>query len=137
RQMSAGSLADLLEEVAENNTEESWQKLLLMPFAALNIPKKSDRVKNLTTWVKANISAWTQDHVSSVPKTRPTVKMKTRIESDMAVAKKVEAKLADGDVRGAIRLACSDDSIAPNTVDTLTHFFTNTLPIRYLPQVIW
>lgn len=34
-------------------------------------------------------------------------------------AKKVEAKLADGDIRGAIRLAISDDTIAPNDGDTV------------------
>ncbi|XP_021959247.1 uncharacterized protein LOC110855135 [Folsomia candida] len=39
-------------------------------------------------------------------------------------AKKVEAKLADGDIRGAIRLACSDDTIAPSDDETLAALLT-------------
>lgn len=38
------------------------------------------------------------------------------------ISKKVEAKLSDGDIRGAIRLLCSDDTVAPynqSTIDSL------------------
>ncbi|XP_021962574.1 uncharacterized protein LOC110858198 [Folsomia candida] len=117
RKEVARALTKVLEEVTTANTEEVWGKLFLFPYACLPVPQKTDKVKNLTTWVKSRVARWLVDQTAPPPRQkRPPAKPPRVIES---VAKKVEAKLADGDVRGAIRLACSDDTIAPMTQETI------------------
>lgn len=58
-----------------------------------------------------------------VPRPPPSV-----VEQRQQRTKKVEAKLSDGDVRGAIRLITSDDIIAPNNEDTWAALITKHLP---------
>ncbi|XP_021957065.1 uncharacterized protein LOC110853130 [Folsomia candida] len=80
--------------------------------------QKSEQVKNLTTWVKTRTSEWENNF--SIPLPHPPRQFSQRSPQIDSTVKKVEAKLADGDIRGAIRLACSDDTIAPNDDDTLS-----------------
>lgn len=61
---------------------------------------------------------------------------KTSYNTDSTyIANKVTSKLSDGDIKGAIRLLCSDDTIAPNNLETLLSLqdkhpspFTDALP---------
>jgi len=105
--------------VIHENSEDAWQKLLVFPYATLCIPKESDEVKNLTKWIKDQATSWANSPM--LPKARPgnTRKRKPRPDTDLSLAKKIEAKLADGDIRGAIRLASSEDTIASNDHATL------------------
>lgn len=113
----AQSLTQILKEVNSGENEESWRKLLLFTYAVLPVPQKSDQVKNLTTWVKSRTSAWEENFATPQPlPPRPPNKKPPGNDT----SKKIEAKLADGDVRGAIRLACSEDTIAPNDEGTLS-----------------
>lgn len=107
----AQSLTRILNEVTSGESDESWRNLLLFSYAILPVPQKSDQVKNLTTWVKNHVATWDADFSTPQPLLpRPPSRKPPKDD----VARKVEAKLADGDIRGAIRLACSDDTIAPN-----------------------
>src|SRR5665811_1129593 len=90
----------------------------ILPPNPNNQPKSGNH-NNLTKWVKDNIVKWRGDPSNAIPDPRPPPKPSKppqggvdKLSSD--VGRKVEAKLADGDVRGAIRLLTSEDTIAPN-----------------------
>lgn len=117
RMAVAHCLTKILKDVVESGDEQSWRKLLLFTYAALPIPQRADRVKNLTTWVKTRTAAW--DANFFIPEPHPPRPSSTKSSHD-ETSKKVEAKLADGDIRGAIRLACSDDTFAPKDDTTLS-----------------
>ncbi|OXA58286.1 Retrovirus-related Pol polyprotein from type-2 retrotransposable element R2DM [Folsomia candida] len=118
----AKALAKIIEEVTTTNSEESWFKLFSFPYAVVPVPTKSDKVKNLTTWVKSRVLQW------FVTPSRPRPQFAKPSRPQETIAKKVEAKLADGDVRGAIRLLTSDDTIAPNNQETLDALITKHPP---------
>jgi hypothetical protein len=110
----AQSLTKILKDIVEDKDKiEGWGRLLLFTYATLPVPQKSDNVKNLTTWVKNKSKNWDFSAPQPHPPRPPNKKAPS---NDM---KKVEAKLADGDIRGAIRLVCSDDTIAPNNDEAL------------------
>jgi len=111
----ARALSALVDEVVESNTEEAWAKLFFFPYVALAVPSKSDKVTNLTKWVKGQVGVAADSPFPVAPRRPPPRRQVGSGVKKTDVAMKVEAKLADGDVRGAIRLLTSDDSIAPNT----------------------
>ncbi|OXA39608.1 hypothetical protein Fcan01_25760 [Folsomia candida] len=129
-------LTKVLKAVVESDDEEVWAKLLLFSYATLPVPQKTDEVKNLTSWVKASTADW--DQRFSIPPARPPRPPSSRKGPPAdTTAKKVEAKLSDGDIRGAIRLACSDDSIALNDDVTLPALLikhpAHPLPVNFPP----
>ncbi|OXA61805.1 RFX-like transcription factor daf-19 [Folsomia candida] len=114
------ALTKTVQEVTTTNSEEAWEALLLFPYHVLQVPRKSDKVVNLTKWVKDLAHRWGTDRQSTTPAPRvPRPPISTEQQQQQR-AKKVEAKLSDGDVGGAIRLLTSDDVIAPNNEDTLS-----------------
>lgn len=117
RSTVARALSSTLQTVIATNTCEAWDNLFLFPYAVLSKPGSMDRAKNLTSWVKEHASSWLNSPFR--PETRPLQPLPKKQQEAQSVAKKVEAKLADGDVRGAIRLVTSEDSIAPNDAFTM------------------
>lgn len=119
----AEALTNILEEVINKNDAESWNKLFTFPYAVLTVPAKSEKVTNLTSWVKMRVSKWKTDPTTTIPTGRqPSPSIHKPQQSQQMISKKVEAKLSDGDIRGAIRLLCSDDTVAPynqSTIDSL------------------
>jgi hypothetical protein len=73
---------------------------LLFSYRAFNVAEKSD--KSLNKHIKENLSNF------EVPQIRIGSKKRT----NLSLAKKVEAKVADFDIRGAVKLLSSDDSLA-------------------------
>lgn len=111
------------------NDEHSWNELLLFPYATLKIPNESENVSNLTSYVRKNISLWHETSTQSIPNLPSDQTNTDNIGANAKnIFKKVEAKLSDGDVSGALRLLSSDDIIAPNNEETL-----NTLKQKH-PQ---
>jgi hypothetical protein len=78
----------------------SFENLLLFSYRAFNVAEKSD--KSLNKHIKENLSNF------EVPQIRTGSKKRT----NLSLAKKVEAKVADFDIRGAVKLLSSDDSLA-------------------------
>jgi hypothetical protein len=83
----------------------------------------------LNKHIKENLSNF------EVPQIRTGFKKRT----NLSLAKKVEAKVADFDIRGAVKLLSSDDSLASFNEDVaeelkkiilhhLANFFSQTLP---------
>jgi len=88
--------------------------LFPFPYAALSVPRKEDKVTNLTKWVKGQVEAASTSPFSEARRPPPRRGVAAGAAEKFDSGKKVEAKLSDGDVRGAIRLLTSDDTIAPN-----------------------
>ena len=66
---------------------------------------------NHTMQVTANLRRWKDDRASAVPSPRP--RKIEKLPTSSFDARKVEAKLVDSDVRGALRLLESEETIAP------------------------
>jgi hypothetical protein len=69
----------------------------------------------------------------------PQIRTGSKKRTNLSLAKKVEAKVADFDIRGAVKLLSSDDSLASfnedvaeelkkNVLHHLANFFSQTLP---------
>jgi hypothetical protein len=86
-----------------------FENLLLFSYRAFNVAEKSD--KSLNKHIKENFSNF------EVPQIRTGYKKRT----NLSLAKKVEAKLADFDIR-AIKLLYSDDSLASFNEDVAEEF---------------
>jgi len=112
RREVAESLIIALTEVLSSNDVVSWGKLLKFPYKALRVPHKSEKVRNLTTFVKSAASNWSASTFQKTPAPNQW-KLPTQL-ADHSIIKK-----ADGDIQRAIRLLGSDDLIAPNTQDTV------------------
>lgn len=102
RSFSADKLSHLLDLCISTNTVENWQNLFLFAYIALRIPDQTSNKqgRSLVSKIKDNVSTFTlqspQHHDRS-----PTFS-KSRL---------VQAKVADGDVRGAIRVLSSESGI--------------------------
>ena len=116
RQDLAASITNAIRKVINENNEQSWNNLLLFPYATLRLPDKSENVTNLTSFVRQNIKSCNENNVNIIPNIKFNRKDK-KIEND--IYKKAEAKLSDGDIIGAIRLISSDFCIAPKDNETL------------------
>ncbi|OXA43090.1 LINE-1 retrotransposable element ORF2 protein [Folsomia candida] len=116
----AQALTKTVQEVTTTNSEEAWEALLLFPYHVLQVPRKTDKVVNLTKWVKDLAHRWTTARKSTMPAPRVPRPPVSTEQQQQQRAKKVEAKLSDGDVQGAIRLLTSDDVIAPKNEETLS-----------------
>lgn len=113
----AASLTNVVRRVVNENNEQSWNNLLLFPYATLRIPNKDENVTNLTSFVRQNIKSWDEGKVDIIQNITTNRNIDSRKNN---IFKKAEAKLSDGDINGAIRLISSDDCMAPNNEDTLS-----------------
>jgi hypothetical protein len=104
-----------------------FENLLLFSYGAFNVAAKSD--KSLNKHIKENLSNFEVAQIRTVSKKR----------TNLSLAKKVEAKVADFDIKGAVKLLSSDDSLASfnedvaeefkkkNILHHLANFFSQTL----------
>lgn len=111
RTQAAEVLSGIIHRVTSVNDPEAWLDLFSFPLVALQLPRKSDKVKNLTTWVKSNIERWRQQGRSALPASVAEARQPV-LAPEAQGAKRVEAKVAEGNVHGAVRLLISDDVLA-------------------------
>ena len=119
-------LNECLEQATTTNDATTWLRLLLLPAAVLrNDSTLQGMGGSLATKVKRRLAAFTdassihdvlQMARKSVMTVKPNKPNKPKRDRTAAL---VAEKISDGDVKGAIRLACSDDSIAPYDAETL------------------
>lgn len=88
RIIAAYKLTEIMKKTANKNDSASWEELLLFPFKAFKVPENNK--KSLTKLVKNNIK---NDELFS------TFKMKSNKPGSLS--KRVESKVAGGDIRGA------------------------------------
>jgi hypothetical protein len=100
RHLAADKLSSIINNCLSTKSLSSFENLLLFSYRAFSVAEKSD--KSLNKHIKENLSNF------EIPQIRTGSKKRT----NLSLAKKVEAKVADFDIRGAVKLLSSDDSLA-------------------------
>ena len=111
RDLAGKKFAAILDAVVSRNDHASWDRLLRFSSRCLRHPGRGGRRWSLATAVKTQLRDET-DPPTTTTTTRPHPKRK---ESDLGklLADRVSEKLEEGDFKGAVRLASSDDTLAP------------------------
>jgi hypothetical protein len=122
RAIAAEKLASLLAAVIDDSTNlVAWSNLLLcapMCFSAPGDRGGKKRQSSLTSKVNSVLKEY--PNVKSEPATVVAFRGQRKQRSAVNVlSARVSAKIEDGDIRGAIRLAASDDTTAPHNEATL------------------
>lgn len=103
---------------------DAWFRLLSFPYVAFKAPDRKDKNASklsLATIIKRNLKVWTEVKSLSfeafferiVPNATNARKGNRKMDADDIRTKKCQSKLNDGDVKGAIRILSSEDTIAP------------------------
>jgi len=115
---AAEKLAETLRQVvADPDCIGKWVDLLLFTFSCFAVPGQRGGKRHLAS-LASKINAAVASFPVSTPSTPTPVlhkvkPSKSRLHSLDNLAARVSSKLEDGDIRGAIRLAASDDTMAP------------------------
>ena len=122
---AADALTLLIETAVEERSPEAMTKLFQFPRIALTTPRKEGGDStSLTTEIKREIDTYmTSDEpvdILSIDKAHrgQTARQKTRASIDR-LKRTISLKLADSDIRGAIRLLVSSDDIADSSDDVI------------------
>ena len=119
---AADALHRLLDQAAREKSLLSWGKLLSFGRIGLKQPssghEESKSDVSLTTLVKRQIQAFMEAESLVAPK-RNKHRGGSAPGSDQRLKRGVSAKFSDGDIKGAIRLLTSTESIAPRNDETL------------------
>jgi hypothetical protein len=100
----------------------SWSRLLGFPSACLTKPCRGGKSRNLTTAIINQVHNYsTGSDQGPAQLTRRVAQPCSRsvLNSEQKIAAMAAAKLEDGDVKGAVRLLCSDDKLAVVNATTL------------------
>lgn len=124
RVQSARKMAAILEEVTSLNDLNSWRRLFNFASRCLRTPTRGGRRRSLANLVNTQLA---EEHDPPVPQIRNGRHTVSDGIDYSKLAARISAKLEEGDFRGAIRLACSEDSIAPDNEDT-----TASLRLKHL-----
>jgi hypothetical protein len=100
RHLAADKLSSIINNFLSAKSISSFENLLLFSYRAFNVAEKSD--KALNKHIKENLSNF------ELPQIRTASKGRTHL----SLAKKVEAKVAEFNIKGAVKLLSSDDSLA-------------------------
>ena len=123
RVTTARKLASLVELVVTQNDIPSWIRLLLFPKRCLRTPQRCGKDWKLATLVNKQVSEESLNielHTRGVT-TNPLGRHIVLYTSNKVNyhATRISMKLEEGDYRGAVRLACSEDVFAEHNSHTL------------------
>ena len=116
RVQAAEALTKLLDDVSDNNNITSWARLFGFSFSALRNPTRtpqSGQAKtSLATKIRAQINSYMDGN--SLPDTvvNSNHRQGPRANSDESLGRRVASKLADFDIKGAVRIIASDNTFA-------------------------
>lgn len=89
--------------------EKNWKNLLTFAYTALRVPERTKNA-SLVTLVKRNIEKAELIIPRRSRKNKPTI----------SLSKRVEYKIAEGNIKGAVKLLASSDALAPHSLETFT-----------------
>jgi len=116
RLAAANLLQKLIHDVLQHPTSTaSWSRLLGFSGACLVKPTRGGKSRNLTTTIVKQVRQYelgTEPADPVPPSNRSSQRNKPAKTFDETVARMASAKLEDGDIKGAVRLLCSDDRLA-------------------------
>ena len=114
RDLAARKLADILDDICVNNSPAAWERLFLFARRCLCAPARGGRRRNLATYIHKTVS----EEKEIDPSCHQTFKPPKDPLKNLAA--RVASKLEEGDFRGAVRIASSNESFAPVNDSTLT-----------------
>ena len=112
RECAARKFAAILEAVVRKNDHNSWNRLLCFSRRCLRHPDRGECRRSLATAINNQL----RDEADPPPALIRSTTRKRFLPADdptTILAAHVSGKLEEGDFRGAVRLACSDDTLAP------------------------
>ena len=117
RDMSARKLAEILDRVSSDGSESSWDRLFCFHARCLRVPDRGGHRRSLASHTNQLIKEEADPTiVQSAPNRRTGKFIRDPVDT---LAGRVSAKLEEGDFKGAVRLASSEDSIAVPSSETL------------------
>ena len=119
RALAAKTLSNILNQITRLNSHESWKRLLLFPSCFFRVPRRGGRRWNLAKWVKQQLLEESDPPSGSAIPNRSTY-LSHSAGSANYLAKRVSIKMEEGDIKGAVRLASSEDTIALETQETIS-----------------
>ena len=123
RYLAATKLARILEDVSVKNDSGSWSRLFKFGRRCLAVPRRGGWRRNLASTVNAQLQEEAEplSNLSSLSRSKHRPSPNGHADGDFrGLAKRVSSKLEDGDYRGAVRIACSEDAIGEVSDDTLS-----------------
>ena len=119
RELAAKKFSSLLDTVVANNDTTSWSRLLCFAQRCLQAPIRGRRRVSFATSVnkqlRGDVPTPSPSAAFAPRPRRKTTKPKDPLES---LAQKVSVKIEEGNLNGAVRLACSEELIADVSEDT-------------------
>ena len=100
------------------NTVETWNRPFLFAPICLRQPRRSRHAISLSSLVKQQLQEELACTTAVAPAARRRRHARKNPDPEMVLARRVAAMIEDGDFRGAIRLATSDDTLADFSDDT-------------------
>ena len=116
RHLAALKLASILVDVSQKNDSESWGHLFNFSSRCLAVPKRGGHRRSLASAVNVQLREESDPLPSQF---RQSSKHHFPRGSASNQAKRVSSKL-EGDVRGAVRIASSEDTLAELNEETLS-----------------
>ena len=141
RYLAATKLSDALETCVEENSPEAWAELFNFAWRRLYLPGPVEEISSrrsqtrpnaenvsLTTKIKRQLEALYPNPpvVNQLDPQRSRRKQKSQSTSEQLtvndqrkLSRLVDQKLAEGDIKGAVRLVASDTGLAPFSQETV------------------
>ena len=113
-------LATILEAVSRDNDHAAWDRLLRFCSRCFRSPPRGGHRRSLAMAINRQLSEET--NCSTTPPTSTCSKQTRGPPQDplKTLASRVSSKLEEGDFKGAVKLACSEDTIADMSIATLS-----------------
>ena len=118
RHLAATKLTEVLDRCTEENTTGAWSELFNFAWCRIYQPpagdKNSPNTSSLTTKLKNQLNSVNPSPSTlSAPNSRKKTRKKKKPVDDVEkLAQRVESKLAEGDMRGAVRILSSQVGLA-------------------------
>ena len=114
-------LLKLINDVLQHpESTACWSRLLGFALGCLSKPSRGGKSRNLTTAIIKQIQQYESGtEPSPAPTSHRSLQRRPVKTHDEQIAALASAKLEDGDVKGAVRLLCSDDGLAAVNENTL------------------
>ena len=118
REASAKELASILEVIVRLNNHLSWYRLLRLATRCFHVSSRGGHRWSLSRAVYRQLSAEADPPRTPAPSNGPPCSRS--VDTTAVLATRVSSKLGEGDFRGAVRVASSEDQIADMSESTLT-----------------
>ena len=119
REQCGRKLAAILHAVVSKNDNSTWDRLFRFSARCLRAPRRAGNRRSLASAVNKQLSE--EADAPTVPTETCSRKgMPPRQDPIRYLASRVSSKLEEGDFKGAVRLACSDDTLADMNEATST-----------------